>query len=108
MIFSEDFFHFLFRQWWNDNTWMIVGQNASQPLKVTIPPINLLMKLRQIDLKRNKIPTEELALIFPKTDDIQLNRSKRKLVNLLDTLSGFHVELHVSVINRHAIHLGLT
>ena len=86
---------------------MKVGQNISEPLEVTVPSIDLFMKLWQFNLESDVISSQEITLIFSETDDIDLDRGESEFIDFLDALFGFHVEIHIVVINREALEFGL-
>ena len=73
MVLCEDLFNFLFRQRWNNNTRMIVCQNTSQPFEVTVPSVDLFVKLGKLYFEGDIISAKEFALVFPKTDNVELN-----------------------------------
>ena len=73
---------------------------------MTVPPIDLFVQLRQLNLKRDIISSKKITLVLSVTYDIHYNRRQRKLVDLLDTFSCLHVKIHVIIVNVQLLHAG--
>ncbi len=73
MILSKNLFHLFLGQGRDNLSRMIIGQDISEPLKVTVPAVDLHMQLWELNLERNVVSAQKVALVFMVAEDVDLD-----------------------------------